>query len=91
MYTIGFLSILVFALVLGNSGNIVTAITDDWIGRIKLLSIAKRDWFMCLFWGALYYTWMLVVAWKTVHWKEERLGEDFTFEDAYWLVFVVCV
>jgi putative Mn2+ efflux pump MntP len=31
---------------------------------------------------------MCVVAWKTVHWKEERLGEDFKFVNAYWFSFI---
>jgi len=88
VYTVGFLSILVFAVVLGHAGNIVTAIFDDWLSRVKILSIVKRNWVMCLFWGTLYYTWMCVVAWKTVHWKEERLGGDFHFKEAYWFSFI---
>jgi len=66
----------------------VTAIIDDWINRVNVLAIAKSNWFMCLFWGLVYYSWMLVVAWKTVHWKEERLDEDFSYKDAYWFSFI---
>ena len=91
VFTIGFCSILVFAVVLRNAGTIVTAICDDGVDRVRFLSVLQNDWLMCLFWGVLYYSWMAVVAWKTDLWKEERLGEEFSFRDAYWFRYVVMV
>ena len=71
-------------MVLGNAGAIVTAICDDGVDRVRFLALLQNKWRMCLFWGVLYYSWMAVVAWKTDLWKEERLGEEFSFKDAYW-------
>jgi len=88
VYTAGFFSILVFAVVLGHAGNIITAIFDDWMDRARYITLLKRPGFVFIFWGCLYYAWMAVVAWKTVHWKEERLGDDFPFQDAYWFGFI---
>ena len=88
VFTVGFLSILIFALVLGNAGRIVTAIFDDWLSRVKVLSCVRQDWIMCLFWGGLYYFWMSIVALETVRWKKERLDEDFSYQDAYWFAFI---
>ena len=79
---------MIFALVLGNAGRIVTAIFDDWLSRVKVLSCVRQDWIMCLFWGGLYYFWMSIVALETVRWKKERLDEDFSYQDAYWFAFI---
>lgn len=73
---------------LGNAGNIVTAIFDDWVDRVKVFRPLKSNFGMILFWGGLYFGWMAVLAWKMVHWKEERLGNDFSFDDAFWFSFI---
>lgn len=83
----GFVSILIFAVVLGNAGNILTAIVKDFVDRFRCLSLLKCLGIACVLWGLLYYLWMGVVALKTVYWKESRLGENFEFNDAYWFGF----
>jgi hypothetical protein len=88
VFTAGFFSILMFAVVLGNAGKTVTSITDDWISRLPRLSLLTRDWVICLFWGACYYCWMFFVAFITVRWKQERVGNDFAWADAYWFAFI---
>ena len=88
IFTLGFLSILVFAVVLGHAGTIITCIFDDWVERVKCMAIMKRPGLATVFWGCFYYGWMAVLAWKTVYWKEERLGDDFEYRDAYWFSFI---
>jgi hypothetical protein len=88
VFTLGFLSILVFAVVLGNSGSIITAIFDDLVDRSPRLSWLQTPWVMCLAWGVLYYIWMVVLAWMAVDWWQERLGEDLSYSDAYWYRYV---
>lgn len=89
VFTAGFFSILVFAVVLTNAGTIVTSITDDCLSRVSILRRqVKQQWLLCLIWGSLYYGWMLLLAWYTVLWKKERLNEEFEWDDAYWFAFI---
>jgi len=87
VYTLGFASLIAFGAILGNAGNIVTAIWDDWVERTRFKKI-RAAWIGSIVWGALYYLWMLVTALKTKKWKEERLGEPFEFKDAYWFSYI---
>jgi len=87
VFTLGFLSILLFAAVLTKAGSIVTVITGDAIDRLKLTKI-NVPWVATLFWGALYYLWMCAIASYTVWWKENTLGEEMSYRDAYWFSFV---
>jgi hypothetical protein len=72
IYSLGFLSILAFAGILAAAGNIVSAIFDDAVDRIKLHSLTT-PWVACVVWGAVYYSWMGFIAAHTKRWKEEDL------------------
>ena len=87
IYTLGFLSILLFATILGAAGKIVVTIWDDFINRTKLHRL-NIPWVACIFWGFCYYAWLLVIAVVTKSWKAERLGEDMQFSEAYWFSFI---
>jgi hypothetical protein len=73
IYSLGFLSILAFAGILASAGNIVSVIFDDAVDRIKLHSLTT-PWVTCIVWGAVYYSWMGLIAAHTKKWKEEDLG-----------------
>jgi hypothetical protein len=73
IYSLGFLSILAFAGILASAGNIVSVIFDDAVNRIQLHSLTTH-WVACVVWGAVYYTWMGLIAAHTKRWKEEDLG-----------------
>jgi hypothetical protein len=48
-----------------------------------------RPIFATCFWGAVYYTWLLLIAAYTEDWKNTRLpGDDFEFGDGYWFAFI---
>jgi hypothetical protein len=87
IYTLGFLSILLFAIILGAAGTIVVTIWDDFINRTKLHYLNK-PWVACIFWGFCYYAWMLVIAVVTQNWKKDRLGEEMLFSEAYWFGYI---
>jgi hypothetical protein len=87
LYTLGFVSILLFGACSARAGRIVAAIFDDILGHLHW-SFLTRPWVSCILWGALYYGWMAVVASIMVRWKEERLGESFTFKEGYWFAYI---
>jgi hypothetical protein len=73
VYSLGFLSILAFAGILASSGNIVSVIFDDAVNRIKVQSLTT-PWVALWVWGAIYYSWMALIASITKNWKEKMLG-----------------
>ena len=83
VFTLGFFSILLFAGILANAGSVVTAIVDDVINRAKL-SYFNRPWASALFWGAMYYLWMVLIASYYQYWVGERLEETIDYDDSYW-------
>mmetsp|Transcript_17193 Transcript_17193/g.49298 ORF Transcript_17193/g.49298 Transcript_17193/m.49298 type:complete len:645 (+) Transcript_17193:33-1967(+) len=87
VFTLGFLSILLFAAVLAKAGSIVTTIADDASDRLKL-SRVNKPWVGTLFWGCLYYGWMCIIALYAAFWKDDRLGVHMPYKDAYWFSFI---
>jgi hypothetical protein len=87
IYTLGFLSILMFAIILGTAGTIIVTIWDDFINRTKLHQL-NIPWVACVFWGFCYYAWLLAIAVVTQNWKEARLGDDMEFSEAYWFSYI---
>ena len=87
VFTLGFFSILFFAVVLAQSGTIITAIFDDWVERVHLSCLTIPSIAM-LFWGCLYYGWMLIIAAYTQNWMIFRLEKEFRFGTAYWFSYM---
>lgn len=87
VYTLGFLSILLFAVILAGAGTIVVTIVDDFVDRTSLSQI-NFEWAAMIFWGCCYYAWMLCIAAYTRSWKAERLDVDMEFSEAYWFSFI---
>lgn len=87
VYSAGFLSILIFGVVLAISGHVVTALVDDALVRCKL-AFMNKHWIACIIYGTLYYLWMVIIAMKTVNWKSRRLGENFSSSNAYWFAYI---
>ena len=88
VFTAGFISMLLFGLVLGTAGKVVTVIIDDLLDKIPRSDFGLRNLLLFLLWGVFYYAWMLCVAWATVEWKEQQVGVDFEWDDAYWFAFI---
>ena len=84
VYTVGFISIILFAGVLSTAGYIITCIIDDILSRSKYSSWLKTPILQLIVWGALFYSFLGVTAQATIQWKWERVGVDMDFKDAYW-------
>lgn len=87
VFTLGFLSILLFAAVLAKTGSIVNAIVEDFFRRSHL-TFLTRNWVQMIIWGALYYLWSLLIASYYVHWSLSRLDEEVSYKDAYWFAYI---
>lgn len=83
----GFIGMLLFGLILARAGRVVSAILDDFLGRVHP-ALITRPWVSFLFWAGAYWGWMVVQAELYVRWKQGRHGEPFGFEDAFWFAFL---
>lgn len=89
VYTVGFVTIIVFAGVLATAGHVFTTIIDDLVGRTKCTKWLKNPLVQMLIWGTLFYGFLCVIAQTAIYWKKERVGVEMTFKDAYWFSFVL--
>lgn len=88
LFTVGFLSILVFAATTAGAGYIMTSIFDDMMKKGHIGCLGKPI-LATVFWGALYYIWLLLIAGYTQDWKNTRLGDnEFDFGEGYWFAFI---
>jgi len=88
IFTLGFFSIVLFAGVLAKAGSIVAAIVDDFVDRSPFECL-NRPWIFTIFWGILYYAWMIFIASYYQYWNEERLEDDsIDYADAYWFAYI---
>ena len=62
VFTLGFLSIVIFAGVNIKAGGILSAIVDDVADRSHLSRHVTKPWVFMVLWGVLYYAWMCVIA-----------------------------
>lgn len=88
VWTFGFLSILVFGIVLTKAGEIVTMIFDDMVQRHQRFKFLSIKWVTVLFWGTMTYLWLLVIAATTVYWRGLVSGQVMNMDDAYWFAFI---
>lgn len=90
MYTLGFLSILSFGVILTLAGYIVSVILDDLLKRCERTAVYRETvGAICLF--VLAGSWLLFIAWVAQSWKHDRLGDDvgeFDLRDGYWFAFI---
>lgn len=89
VFTLGFLSILVFGALLVLAGKVVTTIVDDFLARVQLHQL-RRHAYGWILWTGLAYLWMLVIAFTFQHWRRKRLGADeaVTLGESYWFAFI---
>ena len=87
IFTLGFVSILVFGVVLAKAGSIVVAIVEDFLLRTHLCFLT-RHWIQMLIWGGLYYLWCLLICSYYILWNQLRLEETVDMKDAYWFAYI---
>lgn len=87
IYTLGFLSILAFAATAASAGYIMTSLFDDIMKKAKL-GFLSSPLAASVFWGVLYYAWLVLIAGMLEDWKESRLGEEQDFARGYWFAYI---
>jgi hypothetical protein len=84
VYTLGFLSLLCFAIVLAYAGFVISSIVDDAFQRTKF-NFLLINWVSAIMWGSFAYLWMLVIGQVYVGWRKDRLDDYISTSDGYWL------
>ena len=85
MFTLGFVSLIVFGGVLAFAGFVISAIVDDTFRKTKQ-KFFLRSWVSGLMWGCFAYAWMLVLAFLYISWRKSRLDDHISLRDGYWCV-----
>ena len=88
VYTVGFISIIIFAGILSTAGYVITTIVDDMVSRARFTKWLKIPLVQMLIWGTLFYSFLGLIAQTAIWWKRERVDIDLSFKDAYWFSFV---
>lgn len=88
LYTLGFLSILLFAAVASRAGNITVCLFEDVMKKGRLSKWLNNPFLAPLFWGVLYYVWLFLIAAYTQSWKRSRLEEDVGADETYWFAYI---
>jgi hypothetical protein len=88
VYTLGFLSILLFATITARAGKIVSSIFDEHAARFKL-GWMKIPAVALMARAALYSLWLLVIAQHYQLWQHKRLDNtDVGLNDSYWFAYI---
>lgn len=87
IFSLGFLSILLFGVVLQRAGRVTSALFDDSLSRFHL-RILSRPWFLSAVWGFIYFGYMTINAYYIKTWKASRLGDNFSLSEGYWFSFI---
>jgi len=88
VFTIGFVTILVFGSIESTAGFIVSGCFDDILVRLNLRWYTM-PWVSCIIWGVFYYGWIVLIGLYTKSWKHSRLGLDsFSFYDGLWFSYI---
>jgi hypothetical protein len=87
IFSLGFLSILMFGVILQRAGRVISALFDDLLSHFRL-RILSRPWFLCAVWGMIYFGYMTINAYYIKSWKMSRLGETFSLAEGYWFSFI---
>lgn len=85
--SLGFLSILLFGLILQRAGRVTTVLFEDILSRFHVGVLSNR-WFLCSFWGIIYFGYMTVNAYYITSWKKSRLGETFPIKESFWFSYI---
>eukprot|EP00550_Attheya_septentrionalis_P007065 CAMPEP_0198281060 /NCGR_PEP_ID=MMETSP1449-20131203/1070_1 /TAXON_ID=420275 /ORGANISM="Attheya septentrionalis, Strain CCMP2084" /LENGTH=504 /DNA_ID=CAMNT_0043976691 /DNA_START=143 /DNA_END=1657 /DNA_ORIENTATION=- len=97
VYTLGFVSIILFTAIIGRAGYAVLQIVDDGLRRcerqknkvVQKLGVIKRGVPSVLFWMALLILWILFVAEIAIWYNDaRRVNSDLSLSDAMWWSYI---
>ena len=87
----GFFSLLAFAIVLGMSGFVIIAISEDLLSRTLIARYLKHHSVEALVWGLIWGCWAWWISFETRTWWDDMLpdfGSDVTEGDTMWFAFI---
>lgn len=87
MLTCGFVTIIGFLALNSTASNILLAIIDDILIRLRLRQLTK-GLKAVIFWLCLLILWMLVLALIVKSWIQRRQGANMPLSDAYWFSYI---
>lgn len=87
IFSLGFLSVLLFGVILQRAGRVTSVLFDDSLSHFQM-RILSRSWFLCAIWGIIYYGYMLINAYYIKSWKASRLGDTISLGEGYWFSFI---
>ena len=102
VYTMGFLSILLFTAIIGKAGYVALVVADDALHRCRW-SRLTRGWTAVAVWAAVFILWIGVIAGVAVAWSHQRMprlnlpGQEkgsgtergtLLFRDAIWFSYI---
>lgn len=87
VFTCGFITIIGFLALNSTASNILMAIVDDLLIRVRLRRLTN-GLAAVVFWLCLMILWMLVLATFFKSWMSRRSGGEMTLADAYWFSYV---
>lgn len=89
IYSLVFISILIFTALVGQAGYICLVIADDFFQRRRMKRLAKGIT-SCLFWFSILCLWLLVIAGAAMAYTERRSGGNVAahLNNAFWFSFI---
>lgn len=90
IYTLGFISILLFAAVNAKAGYVSLAIADDFFRHHHLVPLSTGMG-ACIFWLCAYFLWNTVLAGMVIIWANLRSSPESSMkhmQNAYWFAFI---
>lgn len=87
VFTVGFVSIILFASNMATTGTIISHIVFDLFHRLRLKILIRKE-VMIFIWGLFWYTWMVLLSFSFMEWTKRRLFTDIHWQDAYWFSYI---
>lgn len=91
IYTLGFMSVLIFTALIGKAGYICLTIADDFFLRFRRLKPLSKGVMACVFWFAILCLWLLVLSGVGLAFARNRSPETLdqpSLNNAFWFSFI---
>lgn len=89
IFTLGFLSILLFGSILAAAGTIISHLVHDFVVRSKIRCLTNK-FIMMLIWGSLWVAWMVLLSNYMIEVSRFRWGPDsvLSWGDGMWFAYI---
>lgn len=87
-YTFGFISILLFTVLISSAGNVLGLMFDDMAIRARLSFFVHNRIAALFAWTSIFTVQVLIVASVVQDYNHNRLGGKMVFEDASWFSYI---